>query len=103
MEVLMKKMSEKVYDNEIAPKLLEIAKMCETEGIPFLAIVEWTPGKIGRTELQTNNECIEMVMIRRCAKTVPNIDSYIIGLSRYAKEKNIDTSDSIIMSQLENK
>lgn len=96
-------MNEDVYDKEIAPKLLEIAKRCKAEGIPFLAVVEYTLGKIGKTELQTNNECVEMVMIRHCAKTAPNIDGYIIGLSRYAKENNIDTSGSIIMNQLRNR
>jgi len=96
-------LNEKIYDTEIAPKLLEIAKICETYKIPFLAIAEWEKGKVGRTELKTNDECLEMVMVRHCAKTAPNIDGYIIGLSRYAKEKNIDTSGSIVMMRMVNR
>jgi len=96
-------LNENIYDTEIAPKLLEIAKICETHEIPFLAVAEWAEGKVGRTELQTNNECLVMVMVRHCAKTAPNIDGYVIGLSRWAKEKNIDTSGSLIMNQLGNR
>ena len=99
----MEMTTEKIYDNEIAPKLLEISKICETHKIPFLAVVEWAAGKIGSTSLQTPNEGLEMTMIRHCAKTAPNIDGYYFGLSRYANEKNIDTSNSIVMNLLNNR
>ena len=93
-------MSEEFYDDEIAPRLMKICKLCEENGMPFLAVVEYMPKKIGSTHLKTNDECIEMVMIRHCAKTAPNIDGFIIGLSRWAKRKNVDTSSSIVMNLL---
>jgi len=96
-------MSEEFYDEEIAPKLMEIGERCRAKGIPFMAIVEYAPGMIATTQLPTKDECIEMVMIRHCAKTAPNIDGYIIGLSRWANEKNIDTSGSMVMNQLKNR
>ncbi|MBW2672247.1 MAG: hypothetical protein JRD89_02375 [Deltaproteobacteria bacterium] len=37
-------MSEKLYDEKIAPKLLEIAELCEEAGLPMLATV-WYDGK----------------------------------------------------------
>ena len=91
--------TEKIYDKEIAPKLLEIAKLCEANGIPFLAVAEWSPGKVGRTELRTNDECLEMVMMHHCAKTAPNIDGYLIGLIRWAKENNVSMDSSIFLKQ----
>ena len=93
--------SEKVYDEEIAPKLHEVGKLCEKHGIPFLAVAEYTPAMIGKTAVRTNDECIEMVMIRHCAKTAPNIDGYVIGLLRWAKKNNVDMSGSIVMSRFE--
>ena len=93
-------MTEKIYDEEIAPKLLEIAKLCEAKRIPFLALTEWSPGKVGRTELKVENECIEMLMVRHCAKTAPNIDGYIIGLGKWAKEKNVRMDASIVMRKM---
>ena len=92
--------TEEIYDNEIAPKLLEVAEFCKTLKISFLAVVEWSPGKIGITDVQTPEECLSMMMVHHCVKTVPNIDGYCIGLNRYAKENDIDVSNSIIMSLL---
>lgn len=34
-------MSEKIYDEQIAPKLLEVAEICKSIGLPFAAIVEF--------------------------------------------------------------
>jgi hypothetical protein len=90
-------MSEKIYDDEIAPKLKEAGELCVKHGIPFLAVVEWEQGKIGRTDYQTKDECLEMIMIRHCAKTAPNIDGYIIGLVRWAKKHGVDFSRSFVM------
>lgn len=89
--------TEKIYDKEIAPKLLEIAKICEANGIPFLALVEWSPGNIGRTDLRTKDECIEMIMVRHCAKTAPNIDGYVLGLAKWANREGINMDGSIVM------
>lgn len=92
--------NETIYDKEIAPRLLEIGEICKANGIPFMAVAEWSPGEIGRTDMRTNDECLEMTMIRHCAKTAPNIDGYIIGLSRYANENCISLDGSIVMNRL---
>lgn len=97
----MKKQNEKIYDNEIAPKLKEVGDLCVQHGISFLAVAEYAPGMIGRTAVQTKDECIEMVMIRHCAKTAPNIDGYVIGLIRWANKNNVNMDSSLIMKQLD--
>ena len=91
--------TEKIYDKEIAPKLLEIAKICKEYGFPFLAVVEYAINKIGRTEIATHDECLKMTMIRHCTKTAPNIDAYLIGLIKWAKENNINMDSSIFLRQ----
>jgi len=93
-------MNEKIYDTEIAPKLKEVGELCVKYGIPFLAVTEYAPGEIGETRFQTTNECLEMVMIRHCAKTAPNIDGYVLGLMKWAKKNNISMDGSIVMHQL---
>jgi hypothetical protein len=42
-------MSEQIYDEQIAPKLLELARICHDNGMPFLATVEYAPGDYGTT------------------------------------------------------
>uniref|UniRef100_A0A6M3Y5P6 Uncharacterized protein n=1 Tax=viral metagenome TaxID=1070528 RepID=A0A6M3Y5P6_9ZZZZ len=96
----LKMNTKEIYDNEIAPLLREAGDICTKNDIPFLAVVEYASGMIGRTSFQTNDECIEMVMIRHCAKTSPNIDAYMIGLMRWAKKKNINLDASIVIRQL---
>lgn len=38
-------MSEKIYDELIGPKLLEIAELCKANGLGFAAICEYAPGE----------------------------------------------------------
>ena len=90
-------MTEKIYDEEIVPLLKKAGDLCVEHGIPFLAVAEYAPGEVGETRFQTNDECLKMVMIRHCAKTAPNIDGFLIGLIRYAKEKNINMDASIFL------
>lgn len=92
--------NEQWYDREIAPKLLELGESCRARGMSFLSVVEYEPGNRSRTFTVTDNADLEMVMIQHCAQTAPNLDSYVIGLIRYCREKGIDTRASIVMQQL---
>lgn len=93
-------MSEKIYDDEIAPLLRKVCNLCVKHGIPFLAVAEYAPGMIGRTAFRIKSECIEMLMIRHCAKTAPNIDGYIFGLGKWAKKENVSMDASIVMQRM---
>ncbi len=95
--------AEQWYEAEIAPALMEIGRKCEARGVPFVAVVEWEPEQRGRTELLPPGSSLAMVMLRHCAATAPNIDSYIIGFGRYCREQGIDTSSSIVMNRMEGK
>ena len=46
---------EQAYDREIAPRLLEISKLCEQHEMNFVAHVEWEPGKSGTTAFRGDN------------------------------------------------
>ena len=92
-------MNEKWYDEEIAPMLLKLGKKCEKKKMSFLAVVEYAAGERATTKTLSPSASLEMVMVAHCIKTAPNIDGYVIGLSRYLKEKGIDFSSSIVLTQ----
>lgn len=90
---------EKWYDEEIAPKLKEIAKQCEEKGIAFVATVEYAPGERGSTYLIPEGAGLAMRMLCHCSRMGENVDGYIIGLKRYALDNGIDISGSIYLSR----
>jgi hypothetical protein len=91
---------EQFYDEHIAPALLELARKCEANGLSMLATVQFGPADTDRgdTVMLQPGASLSMVMVRHCMKTAPNIDGFMIGLTRYCNEKGIDTSSSIYMS-----
>lgn len=91
--------NEKAYDDEIAPALLAIGKRCEEIGMPFLAVAEWAPGQIGRTEASPAGTGLAFRVIQMAARSTPNFDSLAINLLRYCHANNIDTSESMFLSR----
>ncbi len=94
------KVSEQWYDTQIAPELMKLAKRCKDRGVSFLAVVEYAEGERGTIAFMNKDPSLEMVMIRHCAQTAPNIDAYVINVGRYAKECGIDTGASIVMRRM---
>ena len=88
---------EEWYDQEIAPKLWELAKECEKRGLSFVCAVECESGTRSVIRSLTATAGLEMQMINHCVKTAPNIDAYVMGLAKYCREKGIRTDNSMIM------
>ena len=86
------------YDAEIAPALAELAKKCHERGMSFVAAVEYGPGKRGGTYYLMDDAGLEMRMLHICAQTVPNVDSYVINLKRFAEREGIDTAASWVLT-----
>jgi len=86
------------YDTEIAPALATLAKRCHERGMSFIAAVEYQPGDRGATYYLTEDAGTAMRMLHLCAQTVPNVDSYVINLKRWAKLNNVDTSSSWVLT-----
>lgn len=82
-------MSEQVYDEQIAPKLLELAKICRDNGMPFLATVEYAPGDFGTTaDLPAEaDRSLPMDWSYVAARSRGNADSLIMHLMRQAHER----------------
>ncbi len=89
-------MSEKDYDEIIAPALLEIAKKAESLGMSFVASVEWEPGESGSTVTgDFSNAGVTQYMTLLAARSNRNIDAVCLGLIK----RFPDTSASIFLSR----
>jgi hypothetical protein len=91
---------EQFYDEYIAPVLKDLMEKCRENGLSMVAEVQFGPADEdrGSSFVMHPDASLAMVMIRHCAKTAPNIDGYMIGLTRYCAEKGIETSSSIYMN-----
>jgi hypothetical protein len=89
---------ERWYDEEVAPQLKALAERCNEAGLCFFAVVRFGPGQHGVTWAMPEKST-EMVMLRHCEKMGLNIDGYIYGLLRWAKENGVDYMSSIVMQQ----
>lgn len=95
----MSEHNEQFYDEEIAPKLLALASQCRERGMSLIAVVEYGPHERGATYSVLKEAGIEMGMIEMCSRSAPNIDAYVINLTRYAKQHNIDISSSFTLGR----
>lgn len=91
--------SEKWFDSEIAPKLLELCNQCGDRGMSFLCTVEYAPGEHSTTRRLVDPGLL-MTMLAMHAQAGVNIDGYIIGLIRHLKEKGISWESSMVLTQL---
>jgi len=94
---------ETYYDEVLAPLLADVAKKCIAKGMSFVGVIEYEQDGRGRTRTLQSDASLEMRMIEHCAKTVPNVDGYIIGLVRYCREKEIPMGDSFVLNEFANK
>ena len=92
--------NEEFYDREIAPVLLELMEKCLARDMAIIAVVEYKNGETGRTTGLPANASLPMVMINHCAKTVPNIDGYILGVAKYCRQNGISLGSSIVMERM---
>lgn len=76
---------EKIYDTQIAPLLLQACKICQDNGLPFIAVVEYTEGEHGRTEYLGKAPGIGMLMLSWAAHARDNIDRLIQSAVNHAK------------------
>lgn len=76
---------EELYDQQVAPKLLELSKLCSGLGLPFVAAVEYAPYCIGRTVTLPVDSGIAILMVDLAAQAHGNADVLIMGMMRYSQ------------------
>lgn len=77
---------EKIYDEEIAPQLLALARRCNALGISFLATVEYRPDCIARTDFQTEDCGLAQLLVHWAARCQGNVDRLFMTVDRYARK-----------------
>ncbi len=92
---------EEIYDQQIAPLLLQVAKLCEQHGMAMVATVEFAPNNRGCTHTLPADAGLAMKMAYLLTKTGVNVDGYIINLVRMCRELGVDTSGSIVLQRME--
>lgn len=86
-------MNEQLYDDEIAPALLALARKCEAAGMTFVARVEWEKGEGGSTVVgDVENSGPAQLMTALAARCNGNFDALAFGLI-----KRLDVSASIFL------
>lgn len=81
-------MSEAFYDEHIAPKLMEVAKLCEEQGIPMQAFVWYDEENLGATRVGPSEPNPSYTLVNAASISKGNIDLMCIGLARRVKEEN---------------
>lgn len=75
---------EAVYDEKIAPRLLDLAKECERLGLSFLAVAEYRPGYLGRTVSLHPGSSFGIRLCIAAAEANGNVDALLRAIERYA-------------------
>ncbi len=92
-------MSEKIYDEQIAPKLLEVANLCNEHGLAMVATVEYEKGERGTTRMNVGPKAsAAMYLLSVAAATGNNFDGLVLRMIKWSRENNVDTSGSIYLS-----
>lgn len=91
---------ETLYDKEIAPKLAELAKLCEDSGLSFAASVEWEPGHTGETMTLQAERGIKMNLAAWAIRCHGNVDALITQILKHGNEHG---HNSIYLSVLNRK
>lgn len=87
-------MSERYYDEEIAPRLLEIAKQCEGAGLPFLATV-WFDGEQSGTTMACPTKSAPFVLAEAAHRCGGNFDRLCIALLKQVSDD--ERNESIML------
>lgn len=94
--------NEAFYDNEIAPKLAELAQACSARGMNFAAAVQYAPDAYASVSLvDTERACTGMFMTRQAIMSNGNLDSLVLGTLKWLRAKGINTGASLVARILE--
>ena len=79
-------MSEKVYDEEVAPLLLEAGRICERNGMPIVARVQYGPDDVGDTCFLGESPSYATQLVYWAIQVKGNLDMLMMLASRHADQ-----------------
>ena len=80
-------MNEKIYDEKIAPLLMEAGRLCEQHGLGFVAGVEYGPGEYGSTATFPTGASLAMRMAVWALECNGNFDLFVIKLRKWQGDR----------------
>ncbi len=93
-------MNEKLYDEEIAPKLLEVAELCKEAGLPMLATVWFGAEDSGTTRVLPQKPNAAFTLSHAAHQCHGNLDKLCIALARQVPEEH---DESIVLRMMRGK
>lgn len=90
-------MSEKLYDEEIAPRLKEVAELCKKAGIPMLATVWFQGEDSGTTRVFPGEPNPSFTLAHAAHRCRGNLDKLCFTLVREVSEEN---NGSVVLQML---
>lgn len=88
---------EQYYDDVIAPKLKELAELCQAKEIAMVCQVEWVPGECGRTVTLPKGASFSIRLSETAMRANGNLDNLFFACAKYAQ---IHGHNSIVMQQM---
>lgn len=92
-------MSEAIYDEQIAPLLMQAGQICEQHGLAMVAVVEYGKEARGETRLLPDGSGLAMHMLSMLAASGNNIDSFLIKLIRFCNAEGMPLHQSMFLSK----
>jgi len=88
--------NEKFYDEQIAPELARLGKLCQDRNMSFIAAVEFDPSNVGYGQTVTLGEgrSAAMAMLYYLIKSGNNIDKFLIAVMR---DTNLKHDESMFL------
>jgi hypothetical protein len=92
----------RIFEEKIKPAAEALARACAENGMTLSGMVE--VGGEDCVTVMTHEEQLTLsgFMVRQCIHHSPNIDGFMLALSKFVKENKIDVSASIVMRLLDN-
>lgn len=88
---------ERLYDETIAPALLEVMNQCRSAGFSLVAFVEYEPDHYGTSLAKAPAATFAVNLVHTAARSNGNVDTLLIALIKHALEHG---HSSLILSQL---
>ena len=88
---------EEFYDKHIAPELMRLGKLCEANGMSFLAQVEYARDETSEIKAVVAGHGIKTVIARMGIECHGNVDSLIWGIKRYAQKYGHQSAELHLM------
>lgn len=96
-------MSEAIYDEQIAPLLLQAGKLCEQHGLAMVAVVEYEREKRGETRVLPDGAGLAMLMLSMLAASGNNIDRFLMSVIRFCNREGMPLEQSMFLRQYADK